>query len=131
MFGLHQLAYGTTTSATTDAFVQDSEYGSFCRERTVVMTSNAVNENGCADLRGYAYCTIKYDISGTIDFDLDWNLQATYDANFVASEVDNLAADGLRVTPVEGSYLCYDVDACTTCTLSLTVSCVSNGTENK
>lgn len=133
MFGVHQMVYGATTTATTDAFVQEDSYGGtpFARQRTVVMTASAVNENGCADLRGYSYCTIKYDISGTINFDLDWNLQSTYDANFVVSEVDDLAADGLRNTPVDGLYLCYDVDSCTTCTLSLTVSCVSNGTETR
>lgn len=129
LFGLHKVAYGVTTLTTVDRFVQQEPYANwgFARERIVTMTADTANENGCADIRGYAYCTVKYDISGTIDFDLDWNLQSTYDANFVVSEVDNLAADGLRNTLVDGMYLCYDVDACTTCTLSLVVDCVSNG----
>lgn len=131
LFVIHGVAYGTATEATVDTNISEDSYGgsAWGRQRQVVFSSTAAGENGCADLRGYAYCTIKYDISGTINFDLDWSISDTYDASFVASEVDDLAADGVRNTAVDGLYLCYDMDTCTTCTLALTVTCVNYGNE--
>jgi hypothetical protein len=79
LFGMHKIAYGATTTSTVDRYVQQEPYSNwgFARERIVTMTSDTAGESGCADLRGYAYCTVKYDISGTINVDLDWNIQST------------------------------------------------------
>ena len=131
LFLLHGMAYGTATETTTDTYISEDGYGGspWGRQRQAVFTSTAAGEAACIDTRGYAYCTIKYDIGATINFDLDWSISDTYDASFVSSEVDDLTADGVRNTPVDGLYLCYDMDTCTGCTFTLTVTCVNYGNE--
>jgi hypothetical protein len=125
------LAQAAQTATTTKGFVDPNDAASAGWTRYIqhVFTSNAAAESACGDVRGYEVCTAKVDISGTINVDLDWNLTGTYDANFVVSESDDIAADTLLNPAVDGLYLCYDMDACTACTLTLTIYCVGSGTD--
>ena len=126
LFGLGVYANAAQTAAVTDTIVQPNDVGSkgWTWQRQGVYTASAANEQACMDVRGYTTCMAKVDISGTINVDLDWNITSTYDASFVVDESADITADALVNVVVDGLYLCYDMDTCTACTLTLTIVCV-------
>ena len=122
-------AQTATTTGPDYIYTGQGSRGGWTQYIQHVMTASAANEQACADVRGFSHCTVKADVSGTINVDLDWNLTSTYDANFVVDEQADITADTLLNPVVDGMYLCYDMDACTTCTLTLTIYCTGLGTK--
>lgn len=121
-------AFGAQTSTTTEGLIgaDDAGRGGYARFTTWSATASAANEDACLDVRAYDYCDYKYVITGTINVDFDWSPTSTYDATYFESEADDVTASGYGNMPIEGGYFCYDVDSCTTCTLTLTVNCYTD-----
>lgn len=128
--------FQTAAHATQTETVSSGSVGTLGIYKQVVQTATAANEIGCVEVTGWDYVCVSVDISGTINVDIDGATATTIATNeltFGIALFENATADfghcvaiytnALNVTGQDVAtvpYVCYDIDSCTTCTLSAT-----------
>lgn len=90
-------------------------------QRTIVKTGAAANDLLCFPTQGFRYVYHQSDISGTINYDIDHCLDATCSSTIVDEVVADKTADFADSEVVVSPFVCFDVDSCTTCTISTTI----------
>lgn len=110
------------TETITQGVISNGPY-EIVEYKQIVQTSNANNEVQCIDARGWDMLYYHATETGTIDYDIEgWLTSEGEDgANNSGDDLDKTnsssAVGGLVPT---APFYCYDIDACTGCTLTVT-----------
>ena len=111
-------AYAAQTETITNGQVDENCLEGCAVYRQSVQTATAAAEIDCVDARGYDWVAVTIDIGGTINVDVDRAL--TDNGTIVLGASDDITADTFYSEAVKSPFYCYDVDACTSCTLTAT-----------
>lgn len=113
--GIPPLAFGATASTVTSSGWHNAT--TWYAVNTV--TANAANDIICVDVRGSSFVSVAVTVTGTINVDLDTANDSadTIQESVTDDKTANFGYSELTTAP----YYCFDVDSCTTCTLSATV----------